>query len=65
MDRDEDAVAWLQRSIAITPASGRPYLLLAVAYQRVGRLYEAQAALAKGMTLRPGTTALNVMPPTR
>lgn len=62
---DEDAVEWLQRSIAITPASGRPYLLLAVAYQRVGRPAEAKAALAKAMTLRPGSTALNVMPPTR
>lgn len=65
MDRDEDAIEWLQRSIAITPASGRPYLLLAVAYQRVGRPDEAKSALAKAMTLRPGSTALNVMPPTQ
>ena len=34
MGRDEDAVAWLQRSIAITPASGRTHMLLAAAYQR-------------------------------
>jgi hypothetical protein len=33
IDRDEDAVPWLQRSIAITPASGRTHMLLAVAYQ--------------------------------
>jgi len=64
LDRNEDAVEWLQKSIAITPASGRPYLLLAVAYQRLGRLDEAKAALAKVMALRPGTTALNMRSPT-
>jgi tetratricopeptide (TPR) repeat protein len=65
MGREEEALPWIERSIAITPASGRPYLLLAAAYQRLGRPDEAKAALAKGMELRPGTTALNVAPPTR
>jgi len=60
MGRDEDAISWLQRSIAITPASGRTHMLLAAAYQRLGRPDEAKAALAKGMELRPGSTALNV-----
>jgi DNA-binding winged helix-turn-helix (wHTH) protein/tetratricopeptide (TPR) repeat protein len=64
LGRDEEAVGWLEKSIAITPASGRPYLLLAVAYQRLGRPDDAKAALAKGLALRPGTTALNVAPPT-
>ena len=63
LDREADAVPWLQRSIAITPASGRPYMLLAVAYQRLGRLDEAKAALARGMELRPGSTALNIASP--
>jgi tetratricopeptide (TPR) repeat protein len=33
MGRNQEAVPWLQRSIAITPASGRTYMLLAVAYR--------------------------------
>lgn len=32
MGRDEEALPWLQRSIAITPASGRTDMLLAAAY---------------------------------
>lgn len=63
MGNNEDAVGWLERSIAITPASGRPYLLLAAAYQRLGRPDEARAALAKALELRPGSTALNVASP--
>ena len=65
MDRAEEALPLLQRSIAITSASGRTHMLLAAAYQRLGRPNEAKAALAKGLELRPGTTALNVAPPTR
>jgi DNA-binding winged helix-turn-helix (wHTH) protein/tetratricopeptide (TPR) repeat protein len=64
MDHDEAAIGWLQRSIAITPASGRPLMLLAAAYQRLGRQDEAEAALSRALALRPGTTALNVAPPT-
>jgi tetratricopeptide (TPR) repeat protein len=64
MGRDEDAVRWLQRSIAITPASGRSHMLLAVAHQRLGRPDEAKAALAKGMEVRPGSTVSNVALPT-
>ncbi|OKO89926.1 transcriptional regulator CadC [Bradyrhizobium sp. NAS80.1] len=61
--RDEEALPWLQRSIAITPATGRSHMLLAVAYQRLGRLEEARAAIEEGLRLRPGTTRLNVWPP--
>jgi hypothetical protein len=39
----------LERSIAITRASGRPYLLLAVAYQRLGRPEEARQLRQKGL----------------
>lgn len=63
MSRDEDALPWLQRSIAITPASGRSHMLLASAYQQAGRIGEARAAMQDGLKLRPGTTALNVAPP--
>jgi DNA-binding winged helix-turn-helix (wHTH) protein/tetratricopeptide (TPR) repeat protein/TolB-like protein len=65
MGRNEEAVYWLQRSIAITPASGRPLMLLAVAYQRSGRPDEANAAFARAMELRPGSTVLNVPLPSR
>ncbi|MGY4506076.1 tetratricopeptide (TPR) repeat protein [Bradyrhizobium sp. GM24.11] len=63
MGRDEEALPWLQRSVAITPATGRSHLLLAAAYQRSGRFDEARAAVAEGLRLRPGTTRLNVSPP--
>lgn len=65
LGHDEEASRWLERSIAITPASGRSYLLLAAAYQHLGRTDEAKAALAKALALRPGSTALNVGPPTK
>jgi DNA-binding winged helix-turn-helix (wHTH) protein/tetratricopeptide (TPR) repeat protein len=65
LGRDEEAATFLQRSIAITAGSGRPYLLLAAAYQRLGRAREAREALAKAMEIRPGSTARNVALPTR
>jgi DNA-binding winged helix-turn-helix (wHTH) protein/tetratricopeptide (TPR) repeat protein len=65
MGRDEEALPWLQRSIAITPASGRPLVLLAAAYQRLGRTDEAQAALTQGLKLRPGSTVSNIGIPTK
>ena len=65
LGRDAEAVDWLERSIAITPASGRSHFMLAAAYQSQGRTAEAQAAFATGMRLRPGSTAANVEPPVR
>lgn len=65
MGHDEDALPWLQRSIAITPGTGRTHLLLAAAYQRLGRSDEARAALAKAMELRPGSTSRNVVLPSK
>ncbi|WP_426413593.1 winged helix-turn-helix domain-containing protein [Bradyrhizobium ganzhouense] len=63
MGRDEEALPWLQRSIAITPGTGRSHLLLGAAYQRLGRFEEARAAIAEGLRLRPGTTRQSVWPP--
>lgn len=63
MGRDEEALPWLQRSIAITPGTGRSHFLLAAAYQRTGRFEEARAAIAEGLKLRPGTTRRSVSPP--
>ncbi|MGG6896381.1 winged helix-turn-helix domain-containing protein [Rhizobium sp. BR 315] len=63
MGRADEALPWLERSIKITPASGRIYFLMAAAYQQLGRIAEAKVAVAKGMELRPGSTALNAPPP--
>nr|WP_314085998.1 tetratricopeptide repeat protein [uncultured Shinella sp.] len=65
LGRNEEAVSFLSRAIAITPGSGRPYLLLAAAHQRLGHGREAREALAKTMEMRPGSTARNVSLPTR
>lgn len=65
MGRAEEALPWLQRSIAITSASGRTHLLLAAAYRQLGRVTEARATMTKAMVLRPGSTALNVPSPTK
>jgi tetratricopeptide (TPR) repeat protein len=63
MGRAEEALPWLQRSIAITPASGRTHLGLAAAYQQLGRADDARAAMATALELRPGSTARNAPPP--
>jgi DNA-binding winged helix-turn-helix (wHTH) protein len=65
MRRSEDALPWLQSSIAITPASGRSYMLLAAAYQALGRPDEAKAAMAKALALRPNSNSANVALPTK
>ena len=62
MGHAEDALPWLQRSIAINPQSGRAQMLLAAAYQQLGRTDEARAAMAKGLDLRPDSTARNIPP---
>ena len=63
MGRAEDAVPWLLKSIAITAASGRTHMLLAAAYQQLGKTEEARSAMEKGRELRPGSTVLNVPTP--
>lgn len=40
-------------------------MLLAAAYQKAGQLNEAKAAMQEGLRLVPGTTKLNVAPPTK
>lgn len=65
LGRNEEAAAFLQRSIAITPGSGRPYLLLATANERLNRPKEAREALAKALEMRPTSTARNIALPTR
>ena len=60
MGRPAEALPWLERAIAITPASGRVYFLVAAAHEQLGRHDEAVAAMAKGLELRPGSTTLNI-----
>jgi Flp pilus assembly protein TadD len=40
-------------------------MLLAAAYQQLGRAGDARAAMAAALELRPGSTARNVPPPTK
>ena len=65
MDRSEEALPWLQRSLAITPGSGRTHMLLSAVYQQLGRTHEARAAMQKGIELRPGSNLGNVVLPPR
>lgn len=60
MGRSADALPWLERTIAITPASGRVYLLLAAAYHDLGRPTEAAAAMAKALAFIPTANATNI-----
>ena len=59
LERYEEALPWLERSLAVTPGTGRTHFVLAVAYQQVGRSEDAIATLAKGLALRPGSTIAN------
>ena len=65
MDRNEEAVPWLQRSLDITPGTGRTQMLLAGAYQRLGRFDEAKAAMAEALTQRPGSKLENIGMPSK
>lgn len=62
LGRNEESLPWLERSIAITAASGRTHMTMAVAYYRLGRMEEAQAAMATALHSRPGSTVENVRP---
>jgi tetratricopeptide (TPR) repeat protein len=59
LDRNEEASIWLERSIAVTPGTGRSHLLLAAAYHRLGRTEDAKQALAKALQIRPDLTSRN------
>lgn len=65
LDRNEEAVSWLQRSVAITAGTGRTHAVLAAAYQRLGRIEEARTAMMKALELRPGSTAANIALPAK
>jgi tetratricopeptide (TPR) repeat protein len=54
--RDEEAVAWLNRSIELGPNWPLPHLWLAAALARLDRLEEARDAARAGLELNPGFT---------
>jgi DNA-binding winged helix-turn-helix (wHTH) protein/tetratricopeptide (TPR) repeat protein len=59
LERYDEAVFWLEQSLAITPGTGRTEILLAAVYHRLGRDQDAKAMMAKGLQLRPGSNAIN------
>jgi TolB-like protein len=63
MDRNEEALSFIQRSLAITPGTGRSYILEAIALQRLGHGEDAKRSLAKGLQINPGFTVKNVALP--
>jgi hypothetical protein len=65
MGRDDEALPWLERSVAITPGSGRTHMQIAAIHHRAGRTEEAHAAMAQALQLRPGSTAKNTALPTK
>lgn len=65
LNRNEEALPWLERSLAITPGTGRTHVVLAAAYEALGRHEEAKAAIAKTLQLRPGSNIDNVALPSK
>ena len=51
--RDEDAVAWLSRSVDLNPNTPVSHFCLAAALARLGRLGEAREAVRAGLELDP------------
>jgi tetratricopeptide (TPR) repeat protein len=54
--RDEEALAWLSRSIEHTPNLPMAHFWLAAALSRLGRLEEARDEACAGLELNPGLT---------
>jgi DNA-binding winged helix-turn-helix (wHTH) protein/tetratricopeptide (TPR) repeat protein/TolB-like protein len=65
LERYDEALPWLQRSLVITPGTGRTQMLLAGVLHKLGRDEEARTEMAKGLALRPGSNATNIGLPTR
>ncbi len=56
LGKDEEAVAWLRRSIETNRSFPLPHFHLAAALAQLGRLSEAQSAVAAGLALNPTFT---------
>jgi len=55
---DEEAVAWLRRSIHVNPNVPYGHFFLAAAMANLGKLDEARDEAQAGLTLDPGFTVL-------
>lgn len=62
LDRNEEAIDWLKRSIAAAPGTGRAKVLLAVADYRLGRREEAATAIAGARAEHADTTFETAFP---
>lgn len=60
LDRNEEALSWLYRSLAITPGTGRTSMLIATAYQALGQYDKAKEAMREALKIRPQSNATNV-----
>ncbi|MBN8970433.1 MAG: tetratricopeptide repeat protein [Rhizobiales bacterium] len=60
LDRYEEALSWLNRSLAITPGTGRTSMLIAAAYQALGQPDKAREAMKEALKIRPRSNAINV-----
>ncbi|MBN8976662.1 MAG: winged helix-turn-helix domain-containing protein [Rhizobiales bacterium] len=60
LDRYEEALSWLNRSLAITPGTGRTSMLIAAAYQALGQPEKAREAMKEALKIRPRSNAINV-----
>jgi tetratricopeptide (TPR) repeat protein len=56
LGREEEAVAWLNRSIELRPSSPMAHFFLAAAFARLGRLEDAREAARAGLELNPSFT---------
>ena len=60
LDRYQEALSWLNRSLAITPGTGRTSMLIAAAYQALGQPDKAKEAMKEALKIRPRSNAINV-----
>jgi adenylate cyclase len=54
LGKDDEAIAWLRRSVAELPNFGASHLFLCAAYAAADRMTEAKAELAEVTRLMPG-----------
>jgi TolB-like protein/class 3 adenylate cyclase len=56
LGRDEEAVAWLNRSVELSPSMPQAHFLLAAAFARLDALEDAREAARAGLELNPSFT---------
>jgi hypothetical protein len=56
LGRDEEAVAWLNRSVELSPSIPYTHFLLSAALAHIGRIKDAREAARAGLELNPSFT---------